>query len=93
MPSITPSPKLWPSLIFWPLSQFITSSEAVTQIQSISHSLQDVLVLQMIKDHCGINHGRENGGRRNDDTIELLPVKHSVIERVGLKSQNNQAGN
>lgn len=58
---ITPTPPKCGSLIFSPLSQFITSSEkAMTQIQSISHSLQDAVAIQMIKDFFHIKHGSES---------------------------------
>lgn len=53
----TPPPQRG-SLVYSPLSQFITSSEkAMRQIQSISHSLKDVVTIVMIKDLCDIKHG------------------------------------
>lgn len=41
------------------------------QIQSISHSLQDVVAIQTIKDFCHIKHGRERRGRIRSQTMTL----------------------
>lgn len=40
------------------------------QIQSISHSLQDKLAIETIKDFCHIKHGRERRGRSQTMTLE-----------------------
>lgn len=64
MPPLTPHPlPQLGSLVYSPLSQFINSSEkAMRQIRPISHSLQDVVTIRMIKDFCHIKHGREHSG-------------------------------
>lgn len=59
------------SLVYSPLSQFISSwGKAMRQIQSISHSLQDAVAIQTIKDFCHIKHGRERRGRSQTMTLE-----------------------